>query len=212
MAKVAIDGLAVTDKELGSIDFIRGEGIGLESSIDNNNNQIDVTVVDATAFTGSNAAETMPRWAVTGSQTFTSGVVYGRRIYLPPKKYTTVTVVKGGTAGSSLTTSYFGLYDSGLTRVAVSDDISASLEALATNTAGTFTLNYTVTSGAYFYLAFLAVGTTPSLYGAAALSALNGAVTPYVGVVHNTGTQTALPATLTHNAAGTITNMWMRYS
>lgn len=108
------------------------------------------------------AAEPWPRWACTTHAAPSAGAIHFSRILLQAKPYTTVTLVKGGTAGTGLTTAYLGLYDCASLRLrAQSADISVALQAQAAPSNATYALSYTVPVAGDYWLALLVgAGTT----------------------------------------------------
>lgn len=70
----------------------------------------------------------------------------------------------GTTAGATMTHSWATLADSGLAKLAVSNDITTA--AWTANTSRTFDISYTVPSSAFYYFGYCVVGTTmPTIAG-----------------------------------------------
>lgn len=151
----------------------------------------------------------------TGAGVNVSGTIYLHKVYLAQGQTITGAATGVQTAGATLTSgqNLMGLYDSSGNRVAVTADQSAVWTSTGYKSAN-FTASYSVTTAGFFYVAILAVGTTPpAFYQAAnALSVLFNANVAAGSFRHCTGptAQTSLPATITLGSTSASTfNTWI---
>lgn len=162
--RVAIDGLSVTAKPSGAIDFRSSEGVSVVASIDNLNGQIDVRHVDRRRI--ANAALGVKDWTIdptftwqTGTQLMTGGSVYYTAIGLAEGDVVTNIIVPVSTQGSGVTLSKAGLYDSALTLLASSADQGTAWQSTGKKVCA-LASPYTVTSTGLYYLAVIATAST----------------------------------------------------
>lgn len=143
-----------------------------------------------------------------------SGTVYLHKVYLAQGQTVTGLAVGVQTAGATLTSgqNLLGLYDSSGNRVGQTADQSAVWTSTGYKSAA-LTASYAVTTAGFYYIAVLAVGTTPpAFYQAAnapsALFNANVAAGTFRHASGGTG-QTSLPATITMGSTtSSTTNSW----
>src|SRR4030095_15812671 len=86
-----------------------------------------------------------PRWVCSSATAGSAGLMYVSRCVLQAKPYTTVTVSKSSTLGTTLANAFFALYNANtMSLVAQSANVAAALAAQAVNSMGAYTMNYTV--------------------------------------------------------------------
>jgi len=125
---------------------------------------IGVTINQQTLALGgtNNVAETIPRWLSTSVQTYT--VPRFTAVYLVAGQViNSIKFSTSGTAGSSLTSEWIGIFSSAGLCLAIS---SQSLTSLAANTTFTWNLSsaYTVPSSGLYYVGLGIYGTTSPVY------------------------------------------------
>lgn len=145
----------------------------------------------------------------------TSGTIYLHRVYLAQGQ--TVTGIGYGvqTAGATLTSgqNLIGLYDSSGNRVALTADQSTNWTSTGYKSTN-LTATYSVTTAGYYYVAFLAVGTTPPAFHQQANASqtfynANTSAGTFNHCSDGTG-QTSLPTSITlGSTASTGVNTWV---
>jgi len=173
---------------------------------------VGVTINQQTLAMGgtSNVAETIPRWAVSGVQTYT--VPKFQAVYLTAGQVVnSIKFSTSSTAGSSLTNEWAGLFDATGLCVAIG---SQSLTTMAANTLFTWALSYAYTvptSGLYYVgvgiygstspvyptLAGLSSGIQVSVVGASPILQYqtgSAATTPVVGTTQFVPTPSGMPS------------------
>lgn len=205
MAKVAIDGLAVADKNVDAID-LRGStgGVAFSAGIDNQNGQIDVTGSYAEGLVRAAAGlkfETYPIWHRASNTTLVSGTVNGVMVGLRAGEIITSMVTMVQTAATSATLVKFGIYDTAGNQLAVTADASATFNSGTGQKTVDLTSPFKVSTTGVYYAVVLAVGgTPPQLYRADA----NANWSSWNGALHRSvaeAAQTDLDATCTFSVS-----------
>lgn len=144
-----------------------------------------------------------PQLANQSAPAITAGVIYLARITL--RSATTVTNANFtiNTAGSGLSNSWIGLYDSTGTRQALTADVSTILQSTGFKTTIAFTSTYAAAAGNYWLAFLVGAGTTLPQFAATYTSTLTaGTANAGLGATTarwatNGTAQTSLPATIT---------------
>lgn len=156
--------------------------------------------------------------SATGAAVNVSGTIYLHKIYLPANKLVSNIALGVQTAGATLTAAQnlIAVYNSSGTRLGLTADQSTPWTTTGYKTAAV-TSPFTTTAAGFYYVAILAVGTTPpAFYQAAnAPSILFNANLAAGTFRHATGgtAQTSLPTTITMGStASSAFNIWVAVS
>lgn len=147
--------------------------------------------------------ETMNRRLAGSAITITTANAVYSAIYLTAGTVVTnITFVSGSTAAGTPTHQLFGLYDSGLNKLASTADATSAAWAANSEKTLALTSPYTVTADGIYYLACAVVATTPpTLCGQPQATVALNALAPAVAVTDSSNTiSTSLPATATASA------------
>ena len=139
-------------------------------------------------------AETFDRRTAQGNSQMADGAVYYLGLPLMAGQVVTSIAIVVGTAGTGLTLSKVGLYDSAMNRVALSAEQGSSWQSTGVKVVA-LTSPYTVVASGLFYAAVIAKGTTvPSLLRSLLTTDLAGTALPGALSPHGAQTgQTDLP-------------------
>jgi hypothetical protein len=149
------------------------------------------------------AAETMPRWALSGNFGLGNGTLELIACYIPANTLITkLGFVCGGTSANGPTHTWLGLYDSNRNQLAMTaDQLSAAVTTntayafnIATTAAGAASSFTTTYSGLYYIGVMSAASTSPfNIYGESNTSIAVNAIAP-IAIGTSDTTQTTVPA------------------